>query len=156
MTEGSAWMMTPIWVWCGLHWLQNATKGQRSCFVQICFEVWSQVWGCCWDCHGRMKWINGLHPCSKYHTLMSKFSMPPCWVVKMILKELRLMMGTSERAHSGPNGMVPKALILRLMLIRRAQIFLLADTLFLANNLINSPICEDRLICEIVLFLHVK
>jgi large-conductance mechanosensitive channel len=46
--------------------------------------------------------------------LMSKFSMPPCWVVKMILKELRLMMGTSESAHSGLNCMVPKAMFLRL------------------------------------------
>ncbi len=81
-------------------------------------------------------------------TLMSKFSMPPCWVVKMILKELRLMMGTSERAHSGLKGMVPKAVSRRLMLIRRAQITFLTDTLFLANNLINSTICKDRLICK--------
>ena len=85
-------------------------------------------------------------------TLMSKFSMPPCWVVKMILKELRLMMGTSERAHSGLKGMVPKAVFLRLTLKKSADLFL-ADTLFLANNWINSAICEDRLICESVLFL---
>jgi hypothetical protein len=38
---------------------------------------------------------------------------------------------------------------------KSADLFL-ADTLFLANNLINSAICEDRLICESVLFLRGK
>ena len=154
MTEGSTSMMTPIWVWCGLHRLQCARNGQRFCFAQICIEVWSQVWSCCCDCHGKMKWINGPYPCSKYPD--TKISVPPCWVVKMILKELSLMMGTSERAHSGLKGMVPKAVSRRLMLIRRAQITFLTDTLFLTNNLINSTICKDRLICKSVLFLHQK
>jgi hypothetical protein len=98
-----------------------------------------------------MKWINGLHPCSKYPD------------VKIFHASLLSCQDDFERVEAddgyirecpfraklyGTKGHVSEA--------EAAQIFFVADIIFLANNLINSPICEDRLICESVLFLRGK
>jgi hypothetical protein len=64
--------------------------------------------------------------------------------------------GTSEIAHSGLKGYGTKGHVSEADAYQKSSDLFLADTLFLANYLINSAICEDRLICESVIFLRGK
>ena len=79
---------------------------------------------------GEMKWINGPFPCGKYPDVnIFRASLLTC------LDDFERVEAddgyyTSERAHSGLKGTVSKAVFLRLMLIRRARFFFLADPYF--------------------------
>ena len=105
---------------------------------------------------GEMKWINGLFPCGKYPDVkIFRASLLTC-LGDFERVEADDGYGTSERAHSGLKGYGTKGHVSEAGAYQKSADLFLTDTLFLANNLINSAICEDRLICKSVLFLHGK